>query len=210
MGPNLLATNRCAAVMKYAGVEDIRILNGGTKRLEKENYSFVKGYIDPTPVLDFGAEIPANKDVLIDFEKELELVNSPTAVIASIRSWPEYIGKVTGYTYIDVKGDIANSRFGYAGSDPYHMQDYRNIDNTMFNYNIIQQRWKDWGITSDKEVSFHCGTGWRASEAYFYAQAMGWNNIHVYDGSWYEWHMRKNAPRKPFWNSYRCSYQHYK
>ena len=35
-GPNFMASNRCAAVMKYAGVEDIRILNGGTKRLEKE------------------------------------------------------------------------------------------------------------------------------------------------------------------------------
>jgi len=196
-GPNLMASNRCAAVMKYAGVEDVRILNGGTKRLEKENYSFVKGYIKPVSVSEFGAEIPVNKDVLIDFDKELELVNSPTAVIASIRSWPEYIGKVTGYTYIHVKGDIANSRFGYAGSDPYHMQDYRNVDNTMFNYNIVKKRWKEWGITSDKEVSFHCGTGWRASETYFYAKAMGWNNIHVYDGGWYEWHMRQNAPRKP-------------
>lgn len=195
-GPNLLAANRCAAVMKYAGVEDIRILNGGTKRLEKENYPFVKGYIKPVPVSEFGAEIPVNKDVLIDFDKELDLVNSPTAVIASIRSWPEYIGKVTGYTYINVKGDIANSRFGYAGSDPYHMQDYRNIDNTMFNYNIMKKRWEKWGITSDKEVSFHCGTGWRASETYFYARAMGWKNIHVYDGGWYEWHMRKDAPRK--------------
>ncbi len=196
-GPNLMASNRCAAVMKYAGVEDIRILNGGTKRLEKESYPFVRGYIKPTPVSEFGAEIPVNRDVLIDFDKELELVNSPTSIIASIRSWPEYIGKVTGYTYINVKGDIANSRFGYAGSDPYHMQDYRNVDNTMFNYNIIRKRWEEWGITSDKEVSFHCGTGWRASETYFYAKAMDWKNIHVYDGGWYEWHMRKEAPRKP-------------
>ena len=195
-GPNLMASNRCAAVMKYAGVEDVRILNGGTKRLEKENYPFVKGYIKPVPVLEFGAKIPVNKGVMIDFDKELELVNSPTAVIASIRSWPEYIGKVTGYTYIHVKGDIANSRFGYAGSDPYHMQDYRNVDNTMFNYNIMRERWKDWGITSDKEVSFHCGTGWRASETYFYAKAMGWENIHVYDGGWYEWHMKKNVPTR--------------
>lgn len=195
-GPNLMASNRCAAVMKYAGVEDIRILNGGTKRLKKENYPFVKGYIEPTPVLEFGATIPVNKGVMIDFYKELELVNSPTAVIASIRSWPEYIGKVTGYTYINVKGDIARSRFGYAGSDPYHMQDFRNVDNTMFNYNIIEKRWKNWGITSDKEVSFHCGTGWRAAETYFYAKAMGWENIHVYDGGWYEWHMKKNSPRK--------------
>ena len=76
------------------------------------------------------------------------------------------------------------------------MEDYRNVDNTMFNYNIMADRWKLWGITSDKRVVFHCGTGWRASETYFYAYAMGWNNIHVYDGGWYEWHKHKDSPRK--------------
>ena len=195
-GPNLLAANRCAAVMKYAGVEDIRILNGGSKRLEAENYPFVQGYISPVPAKAFGAKIPVNPDVLIDFEDEMEIMQSKDGVVASIRSWKEYIGEVTGYTYINDKGDIAEARFGYAGSDPYHMQDYRNVDNTMFNYKIIEERWNRWGITSEKEVAFHCGTGWRASEAYFYALSMGWKNIHVYDGGWYEWHM-KDAPRKP-------------
>ena len=31
------------------------------------------------------------------------------------------------------------------------------------------------------------GTGWRASETWFYAHLMGWNRIAVYDGGWYEW-----------------------
>lgn len=172
-GPNLLAANRCAAVMKYAGVEDVRILNGGSKRLEIENYPFVQGYISPKPVKDFGAQIPVNPEVLIDFEDEIGIIKSKDGVVASIRSWKEYIGEVTGYTYIDDKGDIANARFGYAGSDPYHMQDYRNVDNTMFNYKLIEERWNRWGITSEKEVAFHCGTGWRANETYFYAFSMG-------------------------------------
>ena len=61
----------------------------------------------------------------------------------------------------------------------------------------MADRWKLWGITPDKRVVFHCGTGWRASETYFYAYAMGWNNIHIYDGGWYEWHKHKDSPRKP-------------
>ncbi len=195
-GPNLLAANRCAAVMKYAGVEDIRILNGGSKRLEAENYPFIQGYASPKPAKSFGAQIPVNPNVLIDFEDEMRIMKSNDGVVASIRSWKEYIGEVTGYTYIDDRGDIAKARFGYAGSDPYHMQDYRNVDNTMFNYKLIEERWNRWGITSEGEVAFHCGTGWRASETYFYALSMGWENIHIYDGGWYEWHM-KGAPRKP-------------
>ena len=66
----------------------------------------------------------------------------------------------------------------------------------MFNYNFIKQRWDKWGITSDKNISFHCGTGWRASETYFYALSMGYKNICVYDGGWYEWHLKEDSPKK--------------
>ena len=51
----------------------------------------------------------------------------------------------------------------------------------------IEANWRAWGITSGKRVVFYCGTGWRASEAFFYAYAMGWDRISVYDGGWSEW-----------------------
>ncbi|WP_065422713.1 rhodanese-like domain-containing protein [Clostridium sporogenes] len=195
-GPNMTAASRCAAVMMYAGVEDVRILNGGIKRWKLDSMPLEKGVNKPVAVKNFGTKIPANPNVLIDLDEELKIVNDKKSVVASIRSWPEYIGKVSGYTYIGEAGEIANARFGYAGSDPYHMEDYRNIDDTMFNYNIIRDRWKKWGITPDKRVSFHCGTGWRASETYMYALAMSWKNISIYDGGWYEWHLKKDTPRK--------------
>ena len=43
------------------------------------------------------------------------------------------------------------------------------------------------GITGDKWVAFYCGTGWRASETWFYAYLQGWDRIAVYDGGWFEW-----------------------
>ena len=43
------------------------------------------------------------------------------------------------------------------------------------------------GITPDKRVAFYCGTGWRASETWFYAYLMGWQQAAVYDGGWFEW-----------------------
>lgn len=154
-----------------------------------------KGNNEPQKV-SFGATVPVNPDVFYDYDEEMDVVNDKNSVVASIRSWDEYLGKISGYTYIGEAGDIANSRFGYAGSDPYSMEDYRNVDNTMFNYNMMADRWKLWGIAPDKRVSFHCGTGWRASETYFYAYAMGWEDIHVYDGGWFEWHKHADSPRK--------------
>ena len=195
-GPNTTAASRCAAVMMYAGVEDVRILNGGIEIWNMDNMPLEEGIVKPEPAADFGAKIPARPDVLIGFDEEMKIINDENSVVASIRSWPEYICEVSGYTYIGEAGDIANSRFGYAGSDPYHMEDYRNVDNTMFNYHIMANRWNDWGIVPEKKVSFHCGTGWRASETYMYAKAMGWEDICVYDGGWYEWHLKSDTPRK--------------
>ena len=61
------------------------------------------------------------------------------------------------------------------------------VDNTMRAYPEIAANWEEAGIVPDKRVAFYCGTGWRASETWFYAYLMGWPRIAVYDGGWYEW-----------------------
>ena len=195
-GQNTTAAARLGVVMMYAGVEDVRLLNGGKALVKSMDMPLEEGINEYIPVTDFGVQVPSKPEILIDYEEELELVeDTENAVIASVRSFVEYKGEKSGYTYIGKPGEIKNSRFAYAGSDPYNMEDYRNIDDTMFNYNLMADRWDKWGITEDKKISFHCGTGWRASETYFYALAMGYENMCVYDGGWYEWHLKENAPK---------------
>ncbi|MDO5717685.1 MAG: rhodanese-like domain-containing protein [Tissierellia bacterium] len=189
------AANRAALVMDYAGVEDIRLLNGGKKLWELNGRNLDTNEEKPKKVI-YGKEIPANPGIIVDYEQELNLIEDPNAIIASVRSWDEYLCKKSGYTYIAESGDIKNSRFAYAGSDPYAMEDYRNIDNTMFNYKIIKDRWEKWGINADKFISFHCGTGWRASETYYIAEAMGFEKIGLYDGGWFQWTKYPGSPVK--------------
>ena len=74
------------------------------------------------------------------------------------------------------------------------MNHYRNVDNTMRSYHEIAANWRLQGIKPDKRVAFYCGTGWRASEAFFYAYLMGWTQIAVYDGGWLEWSQRSTYP----------------
>src|SRR3954469_23565081 len=54
-------------------------------------------------------------------------------------------------------------------------------------YPEIAANWAEAGITADKWVAFYCGTGWRASETWFYAYLQDWQRIAVYDGGWFEW-----------------------
>lgn len=189
------AAYRAGLVFDYAGVKNIKFINGGKLLWMLENRKLYSDDVKSSKI-SFGANVPQNPNIVFNYEKELELIKDKNAAIASVRSFSEYLGEKSGYTYISKAGDIEGSRFAYAGSNPYAMEDYRNLDNTMFNYKIIENRWKKWGIVPEKTVSFHCGTGWRASETYYIAKALSYKNIGVYVGGWYEWTKIPNSPVK--------------
>jgi thiosulfate/3-mercaptopyruvate sulfurtransferase len=193
-GRNTMAVARAANVLMYAGVEDVRLMDGGFDAWLKAEYAVETGLQQPIPVEDFGRDIPGHPEYIIDIDRVKELLAEDQSVLVSVRSWDEYIGKTSGYDYIQAKGHIAGALWGYSGSDPHHMQDYRNPDDTMRSYHEIESNWQKAGITPDKKVAFYCGSGWRASETFFYAYLMGWQNIAVYDGGWLEWSQDADNP----------------
>lgn len=182
-----IAATRAAAILMYAGVKDVRFLDGGFDTWLAAGYEVETGWVEPVPVPEFGVEIPARPDFLIDLEEAKELIADPQGVLVSIRSWREFTGDTSGYHYIGRAGRIPGAVWGNCGTDAYHMQHYRNVDNTMREYHEIEANWREAGITADKRVAFYCGTGWRASETLFYAYLLGWDRVAVYDGGWFEW-----------------------
>lgn len=182
-----LGAIRNAFIMMYAGVKDIRILNGGMQSWKDEGFPVTKERTAPVPVADFGAKIPVNPDLAVDVPEAKEILKSDNADLISVRSWPEWIGEVSGYNYIEKKGRIPGAVFGNCGTDAYHMENYRNVDHTTKEYHEIAETWIEAGITPDKHLAFYCGTGWRGSEAFFNAWLMGWPKVSVFDGGWFEW-----------------------
>jgi len=148
----------------------------------------------PTPAEAFGRRIPARPDYVIDIEEAKRILADPMAELVSMRSWNEFIGETSGYHYVGPKGRIPGAVFGNCGSDAYHMENYRNHDSTMLCYHQIAANWREVGIVPEKRIAFYCGTGWRASEAFFYAYILGWERIAVYDGGWYEWSIDAGNP----------------
>jgi thiosulfate/3-mercaptopyruvate sulfurtransferase len=189
-----LGSIRCAMLMMYAGVRDVRVLNGSIAAWGNEGYSLSTDAVQPEPVSGFGAGVPARPDIFIDTPQAKEVLQSDHANLISVRSWDEFIGRVSGYHYVFKKGRIPGAVFGNCGSDAYHMENYRNIDLTTREYYEVKAMWEASGIVADKFNVFYCGTGWRASEAFLNAHLMGWSNIAVYDGGWYEW---SNDPANP-------------
>jgi 3-mercaptopyruvate sulfurtransferase SseA len=186
-GRDTTAAARAAVLLMYAGVGDVRLLDGGFTAWSAAGYPVATTVPHLTPVTDFGATFPGHPEYLIATADVKTLVAECDAALVSVRSWAEYTGATSGYSYIQPKGRIAGDVWGHAGSAPLRMDHYRNVDNTMRNYHDIAARWRAWGVTPDKRIAFYCGTGWRASEAFFYAYLMGWATIAVYDGGWWAW-----------------------
>ena len=181
-----LGAMRCAFIMLYAGVKDVRILNGGLQSWLDSGYELTRVPAKNDRV-SFGIAIPQKPEIAVDLEEAKDILSSPDKNLVCVRSWREYIGEVSGYNYIEKKGRIPGAVFGDCGSDAYHMENYRNLDHTMREYHEVEENWGRIGITSDKRNAFYCGTGWRGSEAFFNAWLMGWDKAAVYDGGWFEW-----------------------
>ncbi|APH38904.1 rhodanese-like domain-containing protein [Methanohalophilus halophilus] len=181
-----LGAMRCAFIMLYAGVKDVRILNGGLQSWLDSGYEITTSPSKSEKV-SFGIDIPQKPEIAVDLEEAKDILASPDKNLVSVRSWKEYIGEVSGYNYIEKKGRIPGAVFGDCGTDAYHMENYRNLDHTMREFREIAEHWKKLGITPDKRNAFYCGTGWRGSEAFLNAWLMGWDKAAVYDGGWFEW-----------------------
>ena len=189
-----LGAFRCAFIMLYAGVKDVRILNGGLQSWLDEGFEVTTDEGARHPVEEFGAQVPGAPELAVDLPEAKAILASDDANLVSVRSWPEYIGEVSGYNYIEKKGRIPGSVYGDCGSDAYHMENYRNLDHTTREYHDIEASWRRVGVTPDKHNAFYCGTGWRGSEAFFNAWLLGWPRVSVYDGGWFEW---SNDPGNP-------------
>jgi 3-mercaptopyruvate sulfurtransferase SseA len=183
-----IAASRAALILSYSGVDDVRLLDGGYDAWVQAGHPLETVLREPSPVDSFGVQIPQRPELIVDIGEAKQILADPQhAALVSVRTWNEHLGNVSGYNYIGPAGRIAGDVWGNCGTDAYHMQHYRNVDNTMRAYPEIAANWAEAGITPDKWVAFYCGTGWRASETWFYAYLMGWRQIAVYDGGWFEW-----------------------
>lgn len=189
-GRNNLAAARAAQLMLYMGVQDVRLLDGGFDAWQGGGHARATGAgRTPTPVAHFGCAVPAHPEYIIDTAQARALLATADGALASIRSEAEHFGRISGYSYIIERGDIPGARWTAAGEDGdiNSMSACQLADGTMKPAEDIERLWRAAGIAREWQVAFYCGTGWRASMAFFYAYLMGWPRISVYDGGWCEW-----------------------
>ncbi len=176
-------------ILKYAGVADVRILNGGYQAWTDAGYEGETEINDPVPVTYDGSVVPAIVAETTYVETAYDTGNT---ILADVRTYPEYAGETSGYSYVVNKGRIPGAVYAFNADQPD--LDYLNSDGTLRSYDKVRDMWKSVGITStadetmfDKEVIFYCGSGYRSSLAYLFSYLMGFENARSYSDGWEGW-----------------------
>ena len=170
-------------ILTYAGVTDVRILNGGYQSWTAAGYDGETTMNAPVPTTFIGSSVPeyiATTDYVFANYADID-----TLVLPDVRSKDEFSGKISGYSYVLAKGRIPTGVWAYDADDSSLL--YKDADNTLRSFTEIRDMWNDLGITPDKEIIFYCGSGYRSALTFYYAYLMGYPDIRNYSDGWEGW-----------------------
>lgn len=194
-GADVSGTARVAYAYLWAGVENVKVLNGGLNAWTEAGYETDTTVEKAVAATDFGTTVPAHPEYWMSIEDVQEKLNNDSNFrLVSIRSEAEFLGETSGYNYIDRAGEPKGAVWGYGGSSAYTMEDYINEDGTYISLDKMKELWSDCDFSLDNELSFYCGTGWRATVPWLICYDAGLRDMTVYDGGWYQWQMNDDLP----------------
>lgn len=185
-GKQTIAAARIWWALMYAGVSDVRFLDGGFEAWTAAGFPAETVARTPQPV-SFSA--PAREEFLATTDYVRARLNDQSVFLADARSREEFAGKISGYEYIDFKGRIPGSANIGDADDSTLL--YKNANGTLKSLAEVRAIWEQAGLRNDeREVIFYCGSGWRSSLMFMYAWAMGVKKIRNYSDGWAGWSTR--------------------
>lgn len=194
-GADVSGTARQAFAYLWAGVEDVKIINGGIDAWKKAGYDTETKVNEAEPAEDFGTTAPAHPEYRLSIEDAKEkLETDDNFKLVSIRSKEEWLGETSGYNYMDKAGEPEGAVWGKGSDSSADVNQFLNDDGTVKDLAGFEEVWSDCDFTLDNELSFYCGTGWRACVPFLVLYENGYDHISVYDGGWYEWLMHDDYP----------------
>ena len=183
--PEIAADDRVALTMLWAGVENVKVLDGGIDAWKKAGYELETKVNEPKATdKEFGVKIPAHPEYILSIDQVKDkLKNDKNFKLVSIRSRDEFEGKTSGYSYIDRAGEPLGAIWGHDTDDG----SYNNPDGTVVGIDKVNEYLKESGASTDNEIAYYCGTGWRASIPFLIEYENGKKNVSLYDGGWFQW-----------------------
>jgi thiosulfate/3-mercaptopyruvate sulfurtransferase len=173
-------------ILRYWGVEDVRLLNGGWKAWDGGNYRTETMNVSATPV-EFVAK--AQSERLATKEQLLNSLGGGKLQIVDARSEREFCGVEK----------MANKRAGaIPGAKQLEWVDLIDTKTNRFKpADELRLLFASAGINLDRPIATHCQSGGRASVMAFGLELMGSKDVSNYYPSWAEWSSARDTPVIP-------------
>lgn len=177
-------------LFKYYGHEDVRLIDGGRKKLAAENREFVTD-VPHYNKTDYKV-LHINTDLRADREYVKQRLGKGDFGLVDVRSPAEYVGDI-----------IAPPGMSETAQRPGHIPGAKSVpwgtavaeDGTFKPVEELRKIYGAKGISEDKDVVAYCRIGERSSHTWFALKyLLGLQNVRNYDGSWTEWGNLVDAP----------------
>ena len=180
-------------LLKYYGVENAKLMNGGRKKWIDEGRA-ISTDKPSHKATRFTVKGP-DKSIRIFREevmKVLDKVGKGVALV-DVRAPKEYSGELLAPENLPQEGSQRGGHIPGAKNIPWGQAVAE--DGTFKSRAELEKLYGDQGITPDKDIIAYCRIGERSAHTWFVlTELLGYKNVRNYDGSWTEWGSLVGAP----------------
>lgn len=177
--------------MKVYGHDDVRMMDGGRRKWEKEGREFTTEPPEPSASnYKAGEADPKLRAFLPEVQQQ---VSARAVELVDVRSPQEFSGEVLAPPGLPETCQRGGHIPG-ASNIPWSKA-VNEEDGTFKSKDELEQIYRNAGITGEKPIISYCRIGERSSHSWFVLKyLLGYDNVKNYDGSWTEWGNLVGAP----------------
>lgn len=171
--------------LKYYGVENVKLMNGGRKKWLLEDRPLTKDI----PTYDKTAFKASEPDVKIRVLKDevIQALKREGKVLVDVRGPKEFSGEILAPPEYPTEQAQRGGHIPGALNIPWG-QAVNDADGTFKGRSDLEALYQSKGVVPQKEVIAYCRIGERSSHTWFVlTYLLGYPNVKNYDGSWTEW-----------------------
>lgn len=182
-GPGLFSAPRARWMFKVMGAGSVRLLEGGGDRWKAEGRPLT---VEPSKVAPSVFTPRFDEGRVADLSAMRDIVAKGNIQIADARP----VGRF--------EGRDPEPRQGVRGG---HMPGARNVpalglarDGVLLDVESLRQKFAEAGVDPSRPVVTSCGSGVTAAVVALALEALGQDEVRLYDGSWTEWGSQEDTP----------------
>jgi thiosulfate/3-mercaptopyruvate sulfurtransferase len=185
----VIAAARVWWILGYAGVSDVRLMDGGFDAWRDAGYEVETA----GPTVEAVPFVAAPRTQWLATTEDVQArVAAGDAWLGDVRSVEEFAGRTSGYSYLDARGRLPGALHLGDADDGSPL--YVAAGGRLRPPADVLALWQKQGLhvrddtrAFQKEVVFYCGGGWRSSLAFFHAWLLGIENVRNYSDGWAGW-----------------------